>query len=70
MTGGTVGLVVPAYQPDISRLREYIEALDTRLSPTTILIELDSPGENTETQLADLHTRRSKRRILHTGTTS
>jgi len=57
MTGGTVGLVVPAYQPDISRLREYIEALDTRLSPTTILIELDSPGENTETQLADLPAR-------------
>lgn len=39
----TVGVVVPAYRPDVERLSRYVLALDERLSPTALRIELDDP---------------------------
>ncbi|PSP76924.1 dolichol-P-glucose transferase [Halobacteriales archaeon QS_1_68_20] len=44
---GSVGIVVPAYRPDVERLREYVEALDRRLVPETIRIEVDAPTPET-----------------------
>ena len=39
----SLGVVVPAYRPDVTRLRSYVTALDDRLAPARILIELDAP---------------------------
>lgn len=39
----SVGIVVPAYDPDVQRLIRYVEAL-AALDPTTIRIELDEPS--------------------------
>jgi len=50
----TVGLVVPAYRPDVDRLAEYVHALDKRLDPETIRIELDSPAAGVPRQLSEL----------------
>lgn len=38
-----LGLVIPAYRPDVSRLTGYVQALADRLEPTVIRIELDAP---------------------------
>lgn len=38
-----LGVVVPAYRPDVDRLNAYVAALDERLAPARILIELDAP---------------------------
>lgn len=43
----SVGLVVPAFRPDVEQLSAYVEALDERLSPAVIRIELDDPDEST-----------------------
>jgi len=40
----SVGVVVPAYRPDVSRLSRFVRALDERLSPAELRIELDDPG--------------------------
>jgi len=50
----TVGIVVPAYRPDVPQLRAYVMALDEALSPETILIELDDPKEGVPARLVDL----------------
>jgi glycosyltransferase involved in cell wall biosynthesis len=42
----SVGIVIPAYDPDINLLKNYINSLRQRLNPETIRIELDSPCEN------------------------
>lgn len=39
----TVGVVVPAFEPDVERLSRYVTALDDRLAPAVIRIELDDP---------------------------
>jgi len=57
MTGGSVGIVVPAYQPDISRLQQYIEAINKNISPNAIIVEIDSPEKDTEEQLANIPAR-------------
>lgn len=45
----TLGIVVPAYRPDVDRLDAYVAALDDHLSPATLRIELDEPrGEVVE----------------------
>jgi glycosyltransferase involved in cell wall biosynthesis len=41
----SLGVVVPAYRPDVDQLREYVHALHERLDPVTIRIELDSPRD-------------------------
>ena len=43
----SVGLVVPAFKPDVEQLSTYVGALDEQLAPTTIRIELDDPDEST-----------------------
>jgi hypothetical protein len=54
MMSSTVGIVVPAYRPDIDRLRTYVTELDGTLAPERIVVELDAPMAGTRDQLADL----------------
>lgn len=39
----SLGIVVPAYRPDVDRLTAYVRELDEELSPAAIRIELDAP---------------------------
>jgi hypothetical protein len=39
----SLGLVVPAFRPDVEVLTDYLTALDEELSPAAIRIELDTP---------------------------
>jgi len=39
----SVGLVVPAYEPDVPTLRRFVETLRDEVSPTAVRIELDAP---------------------------
>lgn len=39
-----VGIVIPAYRPDISRLAAYIDELWEAVEPATIRVELDAPA--------------------------
>jgi glycosyltransferase involved in cell wall biosynthesis len=39
----TLGIVVPAFRPDVDRLTAYVRSLDDGLAPETIRIELDDP---------------------------
>jgi glycosyltransferase involved in cell wall biosynthesis len=50
----SVGIVVPAFRPDVDRLAGYVHDLRAELAPDTILIEVDDPSETTATALADL----------------
>jgi glycosyltransferase involved in cell wall biosynthesis len=50
----TLGLVIPAYQPDVEQLSEYVDGLLAECSPAEIRIELDSPDEAVRSALADL----------------
>ena len=50
----SVGVVVPAYRPDVDRLSRYVRALDERLDPAAIRIELDDPAPGDEDALAEL----------------
>jgi len=46
MTG--VGIVVPAYEPDVDRLGAYLAELRDALDPAEVLVELDAPDPGTE----------------------
>ena len=48
-----VGIVIPAYQPNVDRLTSYVEALTECIEPAVIRIELDEP---TDEVLAALET--------------
>jgi len=50
----TVGIVVPAYRPDVAQVRRYVEDIVKRLDPESVLIELDAPREGVPARLADL----------------
>ncbi|MFT4922322.1 MAG: hypothetical protein ACI8XM_001535 [Haloarculaceae archaeon] len=50
----SVGLVVPAYRPDVDRLSSYVRALRSDLDVATIRIELDAPRDGVPQSLADL----------------
>lgn len=52
--GHSLGIVVPAYEPDMNLLRKYITSLETGLSPTKIIVEIDAPAETTIDSLRDL----------------
>lgn len=39
----SLGIVVPAYRPDVDRLQAYLRDLDSTLSPAVIRVELDDP---------------------------
>lgn len=49
----SLGIVLPAYRPDVQRLRSYVTALDERLAPEAILIELDAPCPGVPKALED-----------------
>ncbi|WP_435076462.1 glycosyltransferase [Halococcus sp. AFM35] len=50
----SVGVVVPAYRPDVERLAEYVTAIAERLDPTAIRVELDVPQPGVVEALAPL----------------
>ncbi|WP_135362652.1 glycosyltransferase [Halosimplex halophilum] len=50
----SVGLVVPAFRPDVDRLAAYVRSLDAELAPEAIRIELDDADERVVAALADL----------------
>jgi len=50
----SVGLVVPAFRPDVDRLTAYVRALDERLAPEAVRIELDDADDRVAAALADL----------------
>lgn len=50
----SVGVVVPAYDPDVALLSRYVRALSDRLAPAVIRVELDDPAPGVVDALADL----------------
>ena len=50
----TLGVVIPAYRPDVDVLASFVREIDDVLSPATLRIELDSPDSETVDALADL----------------
>lgn len=51
--GPKVGVVIPAYRPDVDVLERYIDALETVVDPDVIRVELDDPTGDTVMALAD-----------------
>lgn len=49
-----LGIVVPAYRPDVDRLRSYVLALSDAFPSATIRIELDAPRPGVRERLRDL----------------
>ncbi|MDR9380135.1 MAG: glycosyltransferase [Natronomonas sp.] len=41
----SLGIVVPAFQPDIEQLERYLHDLQAELTPETIRVEIDDPSE-------------------------
>lgn len=50
----SLGVVIPAYKPDVTRLVSYITAIDESLAPATIIIELDAPSDHVISALEPL----------------
>ncbi|MEF8774546.1 MAG: glycosyltransferase [Halobacteriales archaeon] len=50
----SVGIVIPAYRPDLDRLASYVAAIRAELSPATVLVEVDAPTAETEAALAEM----------------
>lgn len=50
----TVGIVLPAYRPDVEVLSTYVLALAESIEPATIRIELDDPAPGVADSLTDL----------------
>lgn len=50
----SLGLVVPAYDPDVDRLRAYVRALDERFDPAALRVELDAAPSTVVDALADV----------------
>lgn len=49
----SLGIVLPAYDPDVERLTSYVESLAS-LDPATIRIELDDPAGSVSDAISDL----------------
>jgi glycosyltransferase involved in cell wall biosynthesis len=47
----SVGIVVPAFRPDVDQLLAYVADLEAELAPATIRVELDDPAEATVSAL-------------------
>jgi hypothetical protein len=69
-----LGIVLPAYRPDVEGLRSYVAALNERLAPEAILIELDAPRpgvpealEGCPATVAVAERRRGKGRAIAAG---
>lgn len=69
----SIGVVIPAYEPDVSLLESYVDALEDAVAPAEIVIELDAPGPGVEERLAPIATvstsadRRGKGRAIMDG---
>lgn len=50
----SVGIVVPAYRPDVPTLEAYVAALHEVVDPATVRIEIDVPDEETVERLEAL----------------
>jgi glycosyltransferase involved in cell wall biosynthesis len=50
----TVGVVLPAYHPDVDLFTTYLAAIDEVLSPAVLRVELDDPRPGTVDALRDL----------------
>lgn len=50
----SVGIVVPAYRPDVARLRAFVRALDEHVAPAAVRVELDAPEPGVVDRLSDL----------------
>lgn len=50
----SLGIVVPAFRPDVEQLSAYVSALNGRLSPETLWIELDDPLPETRERVAEM----------------
>ncbi|MBV0901750.1 glycosyltransferase family 2 protein [Haloarcula salina] len=50
-TNDSVGIVIPAYDPDILTLERYIQSIRDELVPQTIRVELDTPRQTHINQL-------------------
>jgi glycosyltransferase involved in cell wall biosynthesis len=51
---GSVGIVIPAYRPDVEQLAAYVEDLRAAVAPDAVLVEVDAPSAETEAALRDL----------------
>jgi len=50
----SVGIVVPAFRPDVDRLAAYVDALRAELDPEVIRVEVDDPSGSVAEAVADL----------------
>lgn len=50
----SVGIIIPAYKPDISQLSQYIYAIREQVGPEQIILEIDGASQETSSQLSDL----------------
>jgi len=48
----SLGVVIPAFRPDVGRLRSYLHDLESELDPGVIRVELDDPDAETERALS------------------
>ena len=53
----SVGIVVPAYNPNVSQLSKYIHMIQDEIQPDNIIIEIDEPSQKTISRLDDLPAR-------------
>lgn len=53
MADRSLGLVVPAYQPDVDRLLDYVRDCRATLAPAAVRIELDAPAPGTAERLRE-----------------
>ncbi|MDL0143274.1 dolichol-P-glucose transferase, partial [Halobacterium salinarum] len=49
----SVGIVVPAYDPDIDRLTAYLDALRETFDPAALRVELDAAGPGVADRIRD-----------------
>lgn len=52
--GPTVGVVVPAYRPDVDVLSAYIDAVVEAVNPDRVRVELDTPEQSVQRRLAGM----------------
>ena len=50
----SLGIVVPAFRPDVDALSTYVRDIDSAIAPDTIRIELDEPDPAVTASLAEL----------------
>jgi len=50
----SVGVVIPAFRPDVDRLASYVHDVGAELAPETLRIEVDDPSGDVATALSEL----------------